>query len=164
MIFGPRQIVARINQDQVISPQITLWNQQGSEVIQGTLLVDPDRGVAASTSGRSTCAPAGGRIPELKRVIVAYQNQIVMEETLDAALERIFPRAAARAAAAPRRGELGAGRGAADRRARSGDLRVRAAREHYQRALKAQREGDWALYGEEIRRARREVLERIRRR
>jgi len=41
VVFGPRQIVARINQDQTISPQITLWNQQGSEVIQGTLLVIP---------------------------------------------------------------------------------------------------------------------------
>ena len=47
VVYGPRQIVGRINQDQVISPQITLWNQQGSEVIQGTLLVIPDRGVAA---------------------------------------------------------------------------------------------------------------------
>ena len=41
VIYGPSQVVARINQDQVISPQITLWNQQGSEVIQGTLLVIP---------------------------------------------------------------------------------------------------------------------------
>ena len=41
IIYGPRQIIARINQDQVISPQITLWNQQGSQVIQGTLLVIP---------------------------------------------------------------------------------------------------------------------------
>src|SRR5688572_32073964 len=41
VVFGPKQIAARINQDQVISPQITLWNQQGSEVIQGTLLVIP---------------------------------------------------------------------------------------------------------------------------
>ncbi len=41
VVFGPRQIVARINQDQAIAPQITLWNQQGSEVLQGTLLVIP---------------------------------------------------------------------------------------------------------------------------
>ncbi len=41
LVFGPREIMAKINQDQVISPQITLWNQQGSEVIQGTLLVVP---------------------------------------------------------------------------------------------------------------------------
>ena len=46
LVFGPRQVVARINQDQVIAPQITLWNQQGSEVIQGTLMVIPDRGIA----------------------------------------------------------------------------------------------------------------------
>ncbi|MGH9201373.1 MAG: UPF0182 family protein, partial [Vicinamibacterales bacterium] len=41
LVFGPQQVIARINQDQVISPQITLWNQQGSEVIQGTLMVIP---------------------------------------------------------------------------------------------------------------------------
>ena len=41
LVFGPRQVVARINQDQVISPQITLWNQQGSQVIWGTLMVIP---------------------------------------------------------------------------------------------------------------------------
>ena len=41
LVFGPRQVVARINQDQVISPQITLWSQQGSQVIQGTLMVIP---------------------------------------------------------------------------------------------------------------------------
>src|SRR4029434_7186081 len=40
---------------------------------------------------------AGGRIPELKRVIVAHQNQIVMEATLEEALERLFPSGAARA-------------------------------------------------------------------
>jgi uncharacterized membrane protein (UPF0182 family) len=41
LVFGPRQVVARIAQDQVISPQITLWNQQGSQVIWGTLMVIP---------------------------------------------------------------------------------------------------------------------------
>jgi len=41
VVYGPRQIAAKINQDQVISPQITLWNQQGSTVTFGTLLVIP---------------------------------------------------------------------------------------------------------------------------
>ena len=41
LVFGPRQVVARISQDQVIAPQITLWNQQGSQVIWGTLMVIP---------------------------------------------------------------------------------------------------------------------------
>ena len=89
VVFGPSQIVARINQDQEISPQITLWNQQGSEVIQGTLLVIPIEEALLYIRPLYLRA-SGGRIPELKRVVVAYQNQIVMEETLDQALNRLF--------------------------------------------------------------------------
>ena len=91
VVFGPQQIVARINQDQDISPQITLWNQQGSQVIQGTLLVIPIEESLIYIRPLYLRA-AGGRIPELKRVIVAYQNQIVMEETLALALDRLFGR------------------------------------------------------------------------
>jgi hypothetical protein len=151
VVFGPRQIVARINQDQVISPQITLWNQQGSEVIQGTLLVIPIEESLLYVRPLYLRA-AGGKIPELKRVIVAYHNQIVMEETLDAAIARIFGRGAAvRPAgdAAPPAG--GAGPRAAPL---TGGENVEAlaarARQHYERAVEAQRAGDWARYGEEI--------------
>ena len=163
MIFGPRQVAARINQDQVISPQITLWNQQGSEVIQGTLLVIPIEESLIYIRPLYLQA-AGGQIPELKRVIVAYQNNIVMEETLDAALERIFPGGGrGRAPAAPSR-DSRRGRRPPERRAGvSGDVRSLAeqARAHYQRALQAQRDGNWALYGEEIKKLG-EVLERMR--
>jgi uncharacterized protein len=153
VVFGPRQVVARINQDQVISPQITLWNQQGSEVIQGTLLVIPIENSLLYIRPlylRGT----GGRIPELKRVIVAYQNHIVMEETLDAGIARIFRGGAGRpamtAAAAPAPVSAPAGTPAAPPSAESIDALAASAREHYQRALQAQREGDWARYGEEI--------------
>ena len=109
VIFGPRQIAARISQDQVIAPQITLWNQQGSEVIQGTLLVIPIEESLIYIRPLYLRAK-GGKIPELKRVIVAYQNQIVMEPTLDEALGRAVPERGSRAAARrvgetrPRRG------------------------------------------------------------
>ena len=87
---------SRINQDQVISPQITLWNQQGSEVIQGTLLVIP---IESLIYIRPLYLRApDGEIPALTRVIVGCQNQIVMEAALPEALERLFP-----AAAGPRR-------------------------------------------------------------
>jgi len=148
VVFGPRQIVARINQDQAISPQITLWNQQGSEVLQGTLLVIPIEESLLYIQPLYLRS-AGGRIPELKRVIVAHQNQIVMEETLEEALERLFPAGAERAArAAP---VLEPGTEPAPRQAQGDELSARAL-EHYQRGLQAQREGNWALYGEEIRR------------
>ncbi len=156
VVFGPRQIVARINQDQAISPQITLWNQQGSQVIWGTLLVIPIE-ESLLYIRPLYLRSAGGRIPELKRVIVAHQNQIVMEETLDAALSRLFgtggidrvdpvavPVAVSAAAAAPEAG------GEQMPSAASASL-IREAREHYQEALAAQRAGDWARYGEELR-------------
>ncbi len=161
VIFGPRQIAARINQDQVISPQITLWNQQGSEVIQGTLLVIPIE-ESLIYIRPLYLRSAGGRIPEMKRVIVAYQNQIVMEDTLEQSLDRIFPKGAGQPAApevreAPRAGE--AARPVAPETAGAAAL-AGEARDHYQRALQAQRDGNWALYGEEIRKLG-EVLDRL---
>jgi tRNA pseudouridine(38-40) synthase len=89
LVFGPRQVVARIAQDQVISPQITLWNQQGSQVIWGTLMVIPIEESLIYVRPLYLRA-SGGRIPELTRVIVAYENRIVMEDTLNEALERLF--------------------------------------------------------------------------
>jgi uncharacterized membrane protein (UPF0182 family) len=146
VVFGPRQVVARINQDQAIAPQITLWNQQGSEVLQGTLLVIPIEESLIYIRPLYLRA-AGGRIPELKRVIVAHQNQIVMEETLDKALDRLFPADGRRAhQVAPLHIDE-----RADRPAEHDALTAQAV-EHYRNAMQAQRAGDWARYGEEIRR------------
>ena len=120
LVFGPRQVVARIAQDQTISPQITLWNQQGSQVIWGTLMVIPIEESLIYVRPLYLRA-SGGRIPELTRVIVAYQNQIVMEPTLEAGLARIFGgerrgrRPAIRATPAP----AARRRPAADRRERA---------------------------------------------
>lgn len=157
VIFGPRQIAARISQDQVIAPQITLWNQQGSEVIQGALLVIPIEESLVYIRPLYLRA-ANGRIPELKRVVVAHQNRIVMEETLDAALARLFPAGGARKATAATAQPVRAIEPAA-----SGALAELAtqAQRHYERALRAQREGDWAQYGEELKQLG-EVLQRMR--
>ncbi len=156
VIFGPRQVAARISQDQIIAPQITLWNQQGSEVIQGTLLVIPIEESLLYIRPLYLRA-AGGRIPELKRVIVAYQNQIVMEATLDEALARLFPKGgqpAATAAAAAVAAPAAAGAKPATAAPAASDVAALTlqARETYERAMKAQREGNWAQYGEEIKR------------
>jgi hypothetical protein len=164
VIFGPRQVAARINQDQAISPQITLWNQQGSEVIQGQLLVIPIEESLIYIRPLYLKA-AGGQIPELKRVIVAYQNNIVMEDTLAAALERIFPGGGTRPQLQPPALEGQPTPAAVSQGAQPSSPDVRSlaeqARSHYQRALQAQRDGNWALYGEEIKKLG-EVLERMR--
>ena len=167
VIFGPKQVAARISQDQVIAPQITLWNQQGSEVIQGTLLVIPIEESLIYIRPLYLKA-TGSSIPELKRVIVAYQNQIVMEDTLDTALDRLFPPDGRRPPPAPAAvaGETPAtgAPAAAPVEGAAADVAILAAqaRAHYERALEAQRAGNWALYGEEIKRLG-EILEKMRR-
>ena len=166
LVFGPRQVVARINQDQTISPQITLWNQQGSQVIWGTLMVIPIEESLIYVRPlylRST----GGRIPELRRVIVAYEQRIVMGDTLDAAIEQLFGGGPLRPRATegePARGVDGAAAPpqtpASSGLDPTGGLAAEA-RQHYDRAIEAQRAGDWAKYGEEIRLLG-QVLERMR--
>ena len=148
LVFGPTQIVNRINQDTEIARQVALWDQGGSQVIRGNLLVIPIEESLIYVMPLYLRAQ-GGRIPELKRVVVAYQNRVVMEETLDAGLAQLFGggaearREPARVAATP---------GAAPAtNARAADL-ARRANESYRRALEAQRAGDWARYGEELRR------------
>ncbi len=89
LVFGPSQMVARINQDAEISRQISLWDQRGSSVIQGTLLVIPIEESLVYVRPLYLKADAG-KIPELKRVIVGYEDIIAMERTLDEALEKIF--------------------------------------------------------------------------
>jgi len=168
LVFGPRQVVGRILQDQTISPQITLWNQQGSQVIWGTLMVIPVEESLIYVRPLYLKA-SGGRIPELTRVIVAYQNQIVMEETLEAGLERIFGGRGVPAApaTAPSPGtQTAAPSPAAPAAAAASATGISAlaaeAQTHYDRAIAAQRAGDWSKYGEEIR-ALGEALQRMRR-
>jgi hypothetical protein len=142
--------VARINQDAEISRQVSLWDQHGSKVIQGNLLVIPIE------EGLLYVRPLylhseSGKIPELKRVIVAYENKIAMEETLEGALSRIFggeiPGANEGA------GEVAVAQATAKQSpaAPGGSNLAQQAGEAYERAIEAQRQGDWAKYGEEIR-------------
>jgi hypothetical protein len=89
LIYGPDQVEALINQDPVISQQISLWNRQGSRVIQGNLLIIPIEQSLLYVEPIYLEAEKNS-LPTLVRVIVVYENQIVMAETLDKALETIF--------------------------------------------------------------------------
>jgi uncharacterized protein len=89
LVFGPEQIEARINQDPTISAQISLWNRQGSRVLQGNLLIVPiDRSLLYVEP--IYLEATQNQIPTLVRVVVAYENRIVMAETLPQALKDIF--------------------------------------------------------------------------
>jgi uncharacterized membrane protein (UPF0182 family) len=94
LVYGPQQIESRINQDPEISKALTLWNQGGSRVIWGSLLVIPIEQSLIYVQPLYIAAQSGG-VPELKRVIVAYGNTIVMEENLEKSLNSIFGQALA---------------------------------------------------------------------
>ncbi|KAF1084662.1 hypothetical protein SPSYN_02440 [Sporotomaculum syntrophicum] len=89
LVYGPMQIEARIDQDTVISQQLTLWNQRGSSVIRGNLLVIPVMDALLYVEPLYLQSEQS-RMPELRRVIVAHNDRIVMEPTLDIALNKIF--------------------------------------------------------------------------
>jgi uncharacterized membrane protein (UPF0182 family) len=156
LVYGPQQIENRINQDTEISRQVSLWDQRGSKVIRGDLLVIPIEKSLMYVQPLYLQAE-GGRIPELKRVVVAYQNRVVMGETLDGALGQLFGGAKRERTVAPEE-ESPAAVGILS------DSAVRAllgeARKRYDGAIQAQREVDWARYGEEFRRLG-EVLQRL---
>ncbi|HLF77995.1 MAG TPA: UPF0182 family protein [Dehalococcoidia bacterium] len=173
LVYGPRQVESRIDQDTVISSQFSLWNQSGSRVIRGNLLMIPiGRGnlfvepiyLQAETS----------QLPELKRVVVVNGNRIAMEPTLQRSLEVIFgaappslptpegatPSAGASPTPTPTRGATPAAGATPTVQATPvpvttpgsvGDL-ARQAEAAFQRAQEALRNNDFATYGQEINR------------
>jgi uncharacterized membrane protein (UPF0182 family) len=163
LVYGPQQIESRIDQDTGISQQLTLWDQGGSKVIRGTLLVIPVRNSVLYVEPLYLAAEAGGGLPQLKRVIVAYADNVVMETTLDAALGKIFggavESARAQNLAAPANTATAAAPPAAVAGADVQSL-IREAGQHFDRAQQFLRQGDWNGYGEEIKKVG-EILKRL---
>jgi uncharacterized membrane protein (UPF0182 family) len=142
LVFGPRQVEARIDQDAFISQQISLWSQAGSHVIRGSLLAIPIEESLLYVQPLYLAAERG-RLPELKRVITAFGNRIAMEETLETSLQQIFGRG--REPAVPRPGLAVAG-------GPPGQGLAGQALEHFQRAQEHLRRWNWTGFGEELRR------------
>jgi uncharacterized membrane protein (UPF0182 family) len=143
LVFGPSQIVNRINQDTEVARQISLWDQRGSEVIRGELLVIPIEESLIYVQPLYLRAQ-GGRIPELKRVVVAHESRVAMEETLEAGLLRLFGGEQVPANAARAEAPIGANETAAQL--------TRDASDAYEKARAALRGEDWATYGAEMKR------------
>jgi len=146
LVYGPRQIDARIDQDTEISKQLSLWSQRGSQVIRGSMLAIPIE-KSILYVGSLYLAAEKGRLPELKRVLVAYGNSIAMEETLEQSLQKIFGGQFVREKAA-RKGkeQVSAAVRKSDR-----DLAIEAL-SHYRKAQEYLKQGNWGAYGDEMNR------------
>ncbi|NEP12303.1 MAG: UPF0182 family protein [Symploca sp. SIO2C1] len=136
LVYGPKQVEARIDQNPQISQQLTLWSQQGSKVIRGDLLVIPIQESLLYVEPIYLRAEQG-ELPELKRVIVAYDEEIVMEESLEQALVTMFgkekPQQQPQPVPVPKT-EVPANL-------------AQSALETYNKAQKAAQEGNWADFG-----------------
>ncbi len=140
LVYGPKQIDARIDQDTLISQQLSLWNQRGSQVIRGSLLAIPIEKSLLYVQPLYLAAEQGS-LPELKRVIVAFGNQISMEETLEQSLQKIFGGKPSREQAPVT---------ALPERAKDEKDPARQALDHFQRSQEMLRQGNWAGYGDEL--------------
>ncbi len=153
LVYGPFQIEARINQNTEISQQLTLWNQMGSRVIRGAnLLVIPIENSLLYVTPLYLRAEHG-HLPELKRVIAAYGEHVVMKETLAEALSALFIEpGAAPAVSGTTEKTPGAGRAVAGR--------AQEALDRYNRAVERLKSGDWKGFGTQFD-AMRELLEEM---
>lgn len=158
LVYGPMQIEARINQDAAISQQLTLWDQRerGFSVIRGNLLAIPIKDSLLYVEPIFLQAEAS-RIPELRRVIVAHEDRIVMEPTLEMALQRVFGDIGAdiRPPVSP---DPGDDLGTPVPDATFQQL-IERANHYYEDAQNKQRQGDWAGYGEAIKQLERALKE-----
>jgi uncharacterized protein len=139
LVYGPFQIEALINQNTYISQQLSLWNQMGSRVIRGNLLVIPIENSILYVSPLYLRAQQG-QLPELKRVIAAYGDRVVMKETLAEALSSLFMGMGPETVTPnPETAPSPAG---ADR--------ARDALDHYNQAFERLKSGDWTGFGTQL--------------
>ena len=154
LVYGPFQIEARINQNTEISQQLTLWNQMGSRVIRGAnLLAIPIENSILYVSPLYLRAQQG-HLPELKRVIAAYGEHVVMKETLAEALSALFMESPAAPAVSSTTEEMPLASPTANQ--------AREALDRYNQAVERLKSGDWKGFGTQFD-AMRELLEEMNR-
>ena len=153
LTLGPMQINARINQDQNISKDLTLWNQQGSQVLQGQTLVLPVGDTFLYVSPIYLQATQA-RMPQLKKVVLAVGNRLIYADTYEEALAQLSGAAAgpappAAAASGCRRGGWPYAAAPAITQ-KSADPRIESIRQHLQRYRELTSQGKWAEAGREL--------------
>ncbi len=139
LVFGPLQIESRLDQDTEISRQLSLWNQRGSRVIRGNLLVVPIDESILYVEPIYLQAEAS-EFPELKRVAAALGDKVVMEETLEEALNSLLGEEVSK----PPSKKTG------DEKPATREELVQKASEAFDKSEKAQKDGDWAEYGRQL--------------
>jgi uncharacterized membrane protein (UPF0182 family) len=142
LIYGPMQIEQRIDQDTTISPQLTLLSQQGSRVLRGNMMPIPIENAILYVEPVYIQASSGdNNLPEVKKVILSYQDQMIMADSLSEGIEELF--------GVSTDGQLQT----TNTTQTSGDVStdlITQANTLFNEAQEAQKAGDWALYGQKL--------------
>jgi uncharacterized membrane protein (UPF0182 family) len=154
LVYGPEQIEAMIDQNDTIAKEFSLWKNSGSSYTRGNLFVIPIEQSLVYVEPVYLAA-ASSSMPEVRRVIVAYDDRIAYESTLSKALDSLFGQGASTDS-----GGAGDGSTGAQIDAMTMDELIMQANDAYERAVEAQRNGDWARYGRELQNLR-EYLTRL---
>ncbi len=153
LMFGPMQIAARTSQDQTIAKDLSLWNQQGSQVLRGQILVLPV-GETLMYVDPIYIQATEARMPQLKKVVLAAGNRLVYEDTYEQALARLSFGAQAAVkqsmAEAPAPGAAPQATGAAPPSPPASDQKLQLIRQHLQRYRDLASQGRWAEAGKEL--------------
>lgn len=150
-VYGPMQIENRINSDMNISKELNLWSQGGSKVIRGNMIVVPiDNSILyvepiyIASSNQST-------LPELKQVVVAYDEKIVMESSLESALYALFDeKAPEKPIVLPQTGATEDDEIPEPEANVTYESAARKIIEEFRRAKQANAEGNWSGFGESM--------------
>jgi hypothetical protein len=147
LIFGPMQIAARINQEQTISQNLTLWNQQGSQVLRGQTLVLPVGNTFLYVDPIYIQATEA-RMPQLKKVVLAVGNRLIYTDTYEQALAQLSSGAQqlVQQASAP----TPPGAPKPDVPTAGADPRLERVRQHLRRYRELAAQGKWSDAGKEL--------------
>lgn len=142
LVYGPMQIEQRIDQDTTISPQLTLLSQQGSRVLRGNMMPIPIENAIVYVEPVYIQASSGdNNLPEVKKVILSYQDQMIMADTLGEGIEQLFGVKTTGQTAQAETSSAGSNV--------STNL-ITQANTLFNEAQEAQKAGDWALYGQKL--------------
>lgn len=143
-IYSPYLFKQKINQDPSISKEISLWNKEGSELIYGDTMIIPINNSLLYVEPLYLRATGKNSIPEMKRVVVGFGDKLIMTENIETALESIFNYNSGNVVIpqVPSNNNT-----VVDTEIKE---KIKTAKELFDNAVEAQKNGDWAKYGEYI--------------
>ena len=144
-IYGPEQIEAQIDQNTEISKEFSLWNSSGTKYRRGNMFIIPINTSVLYVEPVYLEAQ-NSSIPEVKRIIMAYDDEIAYEETLAECLVSLFGDGAEEGVSGPGTGQPSQGGESSSSEMSQSEL-IAAAQAAYENAIEAQKKGDWAGYG-----------------